>query len=97
MTACNDEIGRRTTTQQPTNERQGRAAAAAVVAARQHDGGGNGAQHNGGSAVAATRRQWRIIFGKQWDPLNRQGGNEGCPPLFRLLGCRLIDVEIKLS
>jgi hypothetical protein len=62
-----------------------------------------------GTSIALLMMDWHIphcrcsgtdvavvIFQKQWDPLNRQGGNEGRPLLFRLLGCRLIDVEIEL-
>ena len=41
MTACDDEIGRRTTTQQPTNERW-------------HGGGGGGSGSGSGSGSSAT-------------------------------------------
>jgi hypothetical protein len=43
MTACDDEIGRRTTTQQPTNERW-------------RDGGGGGGSAQGDGAVWGCRQ-----------------------------------------
>jgi hypothetical protein len=73
MTACNDEIGRRTTTQQPTNERRrgggsatargrrqlgdGAAAAAARRQQRGSCGGGGSAKANVGGSLAAARQR----------------------------------------
>jgi hypothetical protein len=51
MTACNDEIGRRTTTQQPTNERRRGGGGSATARGRR--------QLGDGAAAAAARRQQR--------------------------------------
>ena len=60
MTACHDEIGRRTTTQQPTNERwsggSGSGGGGSLAAAQQQQQHGGGTQRDGGSEVAAVRR-----------------------------------------
>ena len=51
MTACDDEIGRRTTTQQPTNERRRGGGGSATARGRR--------QLGDGAAAAAARRQQR--------------------------------------